>query len=64
MTSCLRRARCAQTVELLNSIPTVHGHVRHAAARRVKKWNRRVYYTLKYSLTLVVLGLIVASALP
>jgi beta-hydroxylase len=34
----------------------------HLAGQRVKKWNRRVYYTLKYSLTLVVLGLIVASA--
>jgi beta-hydroxylase len=35
----------------------------HLAGQRVKKWNRRFYYTLKYSLTLAVLGLIVASAL-
>jgi beta-hydroxylase len=35
----------------------------HLAGQRVKKWNRKVYYTLKYSLTLAVLGLIVASAL-
>jgi len=34
----------------------------HLASRRVKDWNRKVYYTLKYSLTLAVLGLIVASA--
>ena len=35
----------------------------HLAGQRVKKWNRKVYYALKYSLTAVVLGLIVASAL-
>ena len=35
----------------------------HLAGRRVKGWNRKVYYALKYSLTAVVLGLIVASAL-
>jgi beta-hydroxylase len=35
----------------------------HLASRRVKDWNRKVYYALKYSLTAVVLGLIVASAL-
>ena len=35
----------------------------HLAGRRVKQWNRKVYYTLKYSLTLAVLGLIVVSAL-
>jgi beta-hydroxylase len=35
----------------------------HLASRRVKEWNRKVYYALKYSLTAVVLGLIVASAL-
>ena len=23
----------------------------HLASRRVKEWNRKVYYTLKYSLT-------------
>src|ERR1700741_5311238 len=34
----------------------------HLASRRVKDWNRKVYYTLKYSLTLAVLGLIVAPA--
>jgi beta-hydroxylase len=33
------------------------------AGQRVKDWNRKVYYALKYSLTLAVLGLIVASAL-
>jgi beta-hydroxylase len=35
----------------------------HLAGRRVKQWNRKVYYALKYALTLAVLGLIVASAL-
>src|SRR6266851_5169295 len=35
----------------------------HLAGQRVKKWNRKVYYALKYSLTAVILGLIVASAL-
>ena len=30
---------------------------------RVKQWNRKVYYTLKYSLTALILGLIVVSAL-
>ena len=34
----------------------------HLAGRRVKEWNRKVY-ALKYFLTAVVLGLIVASAL-
>jgi beta-hydroxylase len=34
----------------------------HLAGRRVKQWNRKVYYALKYSLTIAVLGLIVASA--
>jgi beta-hydroxylase len=35
----------------------------HLAGQRVKNWNRKFYYTLKYSLTLAILGLIVASAL-
>ena len=35
----------------------------HLAGQRVKKWNRRVYYTLKYTVTVAVLGLIVVSAL-
>jgi beta-hydroxylase len=35
----------------------------HLFGRRIKEWNRRVYYALKYSLTFVLLGLIVASAL-
>jgi len=35
----------------------------HLAGRSVKEWNRKVYYALKYSLALAVLGLIVASAL-
>jgi len=34
----------------------------HLASRRVKQWNRKVYYALKYSLTIAVVGLIVASA--
>jgi beta-hydroxylase len=34
----------------------------HLASRRVKQWNRKVYYALKYSLTILVVGLIVASA--
>jgi beta-hydroxylase len=35
----------------------------HLAGRRVKQWNRKVYYALKYTVTLAVLGLIIASAL-
>jgi beta-hydroxylase len=35
----------------------------HLCGRRIKEWNRRVYYALKYSLTFSLLGLIVASAL-
>ena len=35
----------------------------HLFGRRIKGWNRRVYYALKYSLTFALLGLIVASAL-
>jgi len=35
----------------------------HLASRKVKEWNRKVYYTLKYSLTVLIVGLIVASAL-
>lgn len=35
----------------------------HLASRKVKEWNRNVYYTLKYSLTALILGLIVLSAL-
>lgn len=35
----------------------------HLASRKVKEWNRNVYYTLKYSLKAVVLGLIMMSAL-
>ena len=35
----------------------------HLAGQRVKEWNRKVYYALKYSLTFAFLGLIVASAL-
>src|SRR4029077_16905705 len=31
----------------------------HLASRRVKEWNRKVYYALKYSLTALVLGLII-----
>jgi beta-hydroxylase len=34
----------------------------HLLGRRIKAWNRKVYYALKYTLTLAVLGLIVASA--
>ncbi|MGY4513663.1 aspartyl/asparaginyl beta-hydroxylase (cupin superfamily) [Bradyrhizobium sp. USDA 3650] len=33
------------------------------ASRKVKEWNCDVYYTLKYSLTALILGLIVLSAL-
>jgi beta-hydroxylase len=33
----------------------------HLAGRRVKQWNRKLYYALKYTVTLAVLGLIVAS---
>jgi beta-hydroxylase len=35
----------------------------HLGSRKVKEWNRNVYYTLKYSLTALVLGLIVYSAM-
>jgi beta-hydroxylase len=35
----------------------------HLFGRRIKEWNRRVYYALKYSLTFALLGLVVASAL-
>jgi beta-hydroxylase len=35
----------------------------HLASRRVKQWNRKVYYALKYPLAALVLGLIIASAL-
>ena len=35
----------------------------YLASRPVKEWNRKVYYTLKYSLTALIFGLIVASAL-
>jgi beta-hydroxylase len=34
----------------------------HLGSRRVKAWNRTVYYMLKYSIGIVVLGLIVMSA--
>jgi len=34
----------------------------HLASRRVKQWNWKVYYTLKYGLTLALVGLIVVSA--
>jgi beta-hydroxylase len=35
----------------------------HLAGRRVKQWNRKIYYALKYVAAFAVLGLIVASAL-
>jgi len=35
----------------------------HLQSRKVKAWNRKVYYTLKYSMTALILGLIVMSAL-
>jgi len=34
----------------------------HLASRKVKEWNRRVYYALKYSLMIGIVGLIVFSA--
>ena len=34
----------------------------HLASRRVKQWNRKVYYTAKYTLTIAIVGLIVVSA--
>jgi beta-hydroxylase len=34
----------------------------HLVGRRIKEWNRKVYYALKYTLTLAVFGLLVASA--
>ena len=35
----------------------------HLASRKVKEWNRKVYYALKYSLMIGIVGLIVVSAL-
>ncbi len=35
----------------------------HLASRKVKEWNRTMYYTLKYSLGVLIIGLIAASAL-
>ena len=35
----------------------------HLASRKVKEWNRTVYYTLKYSIGVLIIGGIVASAL-
>jgi beta-hydroxylase len=35
----------------------------HLASRRVKEWNRKVYYALKYSLMIGIVVLIVVSAL-
>jgi beta-hydroxylase len=35
----------------------------HLASRKVKAWNRTVYYALKYSLMVGIVGLIVMSAL-
>src|SRR5919201_2049867 len=63
------RSLCPKTVELLNSIPTVHGamfaklYEIHLASRKIKAWNRTVYYTLKYSLMVGIVGLIVMYAL-
>jgi len=34
----------------------------HLASRKLKQWNRSVYYMLKYTLTVAVVGLIVVSA--
>jgi beta-hydroxylase len=34
----------------------------HLQSRKVKEWNRSVYYALKYALTVAVVGLIVVSA--
>jgi beta-hydroxylase len=34
----------------------------HLASRKVKQWNRTVYYAAKYTLTVAIVGLIVASA--
>ena len=34
----------------------------HLAGRRIKSWNRKAYYALKYTLMAAVLGLIVVSA--
>ncbi len=34
----------------------------HLQSRKLKQWNRKVYYALKWTLTVVIVGLIVASA--
>ena len=35
----------------------------HLAGQRVKRWNRKVYYALKYALVIAMIGLVVASAI-
>ena len=35
----------------------------HLAGRRLKDWNRKVYYGLKYSVAILVVGVVVVSAL-
>jgi beta-hydroxylase len=34
----------------------------HLQSRKLKQWNRKVYYALKWTLTVAIVGLIVASA--
>jgi beta-hydroxylase len=61
------KASATQNVdgEQVGVLNKVFGHLYeiHLFGRRIKEWNRRVYYALKYSLTFALLGLIVASAL-
>jgi beta-hydroxylase len=35
----------------------------HLASRKVKEWNRTAYYAMKYSLGVLIIGAIVASAI-
>ena len=51
--------RAAPAVSRANA----HGKKRHTSSRRVKEWNRKVYYALKYSLMIGIVVLIVLSAL-
>jgi hypothetical protein len=50
---------CPKTVESLNSIPNVRGAI---PPPRGRQWNRKVHDTAKYMLTVVIVGLVVASA--
>jgi beta-hydroxylase len=60
------KASATQNVEGENVgvLNTVFGKLYeiHLQSRKVKEWNRSVYYALKYTLTVAIVGLIVVSA--